>query len=149
MGCQWHQLDHMQIICTSLQTDNLASTSSLSFFTARMLFLTPNQQRQSTESNYINTVELLMAMQYIDTVQLLISLLSYNVYIKFDFLWRNWKAVSGRRGMIHVCRLWLCFVLLPVYNDTCHRCTMTWWWPDDNNNTKIYDAHMLSSIKLE
>jgi len=23
MGWQWHQLDHMQIICTSLQTDNM------------------------------------------------------------------------------------------------------------------------------
>jgi len=42
MGWQWHQLDHMQIICTSLQTDNHASTSSLNFFTDRMLFLTPN-----------------------------------------------------------------------------------------------------------
>jgi len=29
---QWHQLGHMQIICTSLQTDNHASTSSLSFY---------------------------------------------------------------------------------------------------------------------
>jgi len=48
MGWQWHQLDHMQIIYTSLQTDNHASTSSL-IFTERMLFLTPNQQRQSTE----------------------------------------------------------------------------------------------------
>jgi len=27
MGWQWHQLDHTQIICTSLQTDNHASTS--------------------------------------------------------------------------------------------------------------------------
>jgi len=27
MGLQWHQLDHMQIICTSLQTDNHASTT--------------------------------------------------------------------------------------------------------------------------
>jgi len=27
MGWQWHQLDRMQIICTSLQTDNHASTS--------------------------------------------------------------------------------------------------------------------------
>jgi len=25
MGWQWHQLNHMQIICTSLQTDNHAS----------------------------------------------------------------------------------------------------------------------------
>jgi len=32
MGWQWHQLDHMQITCTSLQTDNHASTSSLNFY---------------------------------------------------------------------------------------------------------------------
>jgi len=31
MGWQWHQLDHMQIICTSLQTDNHPSTLPLSF----------------------------------------------------------------------------------------------------------------------
>jgi len=40
---QWHQLDHMQV-CTSLQTDNHASTPPLSFFTGRMPFLPPNQQ---------------------------------------------------------------------------------------------------------
>jgi len=44
MGWQWHPLDHMQIICTLLLTDNHASTSSLSFYS-----LPPNQQRQSTE----------------------------------------------------------------------------------------------------
>jgi len=44
-GWQWHQLDHMQIICTSLQTDNLTTQ----VFTGRMPFLLPNQQRQSTE----------------------------------------------------------------------------------------------------
>jgi len=32
MGRQWHQLHHTQIICTSLQTDNHASTSPLSFY---------------------------------------------------------------------------------------------------------------------
>ena len=31
MGWQWHQLDHMQIICTSLQTYNHDITSSISF----------------------------------------------------------------------------------------------------------------------
>jgi len=31
MGWQWHQLDHMQIICTSHQTDNHASTTPVSF----------------------------------------------------------------------------------------------------------------------
>jgi len=44
---QW-QLGHMQV-CTSLQTDNHASTQSVSFFTGRMPFLPLNQQRQSTE----------------------------------------------------------------------------------------------------
>jgi len=36
-------------VCTSLQTDNHASTPPLKFFTGRMPFLPPNQQRQSTE----------------------------------------------------------------------------------------------------
>jgi len=35
-------------VCTSLQTDNHASTTP-QFFTGRMPFLPPNQQRQSTE----------------------------------------------------------------------------------------------------
>jgi len=35
MGWQWHQLDHMQIICTSLQTDKHASMLSLNFLQAR------------------------------------------------------------------------------------------------------------------
>jgi len=29
MGWQWHQLDHMQIVCTSLQTYDHTSTSPL------------------------------------------------------------------------------------------------------------------------
>ena len=45
---QWHQLGHMEV-CTSLQTDNHANTPPLNFFTGRMPFLTPNQQRQITE----------------------------------------------------------------------------------------------------
>jgi len=34
MGWQWHQLDHMQVNCTSLQTDNHVNTSPLNFFQA-------------------------------------------------------------------------------------------------------------------
>jgi len=40
-------------VCTSLQTDNHASTPLLSFFTGRMPFLPPNQQHQSTEGTPI------------------------------------------------------------------------------------------------
>ena len=47
---QWHQLGHMQV-CTSLQTDNYASTPPLNFFTGRMPFLLPNQQCQSNNNN--------------------------------------------------------------------------------------------------
>jgi len=46
---QWHQLGQMQV-CTSLQTDNHASTPQLSFFKGQMPFLPPNQQRQSTDA---------------------------------------------------------------------------------------------------
>jgi len=45
---QWHQLGRMQV-CISFQTDNHTSTPPLKFFTGRMPFLPPNQQRQSTE----------------------------------------------------------------------------------------------------
>jgi len=49
MEWQWQQLDHMQVICTLLQTDNHASTSFSFFYMGWMLSLPPNQQHQSTE----------------------------------------------------------------------------------------------------
>jgi len=51
-ACQWHQLDHMQTICTSLQTDNHTNTPSLNF-SGRVHSPTPNQQRQSTEGKLL------------------------------------------------------------------------------------------------
>jgi len=39
----------MQTICTSLQTDNHINTSSVNFFTNRVLFLTLKQQCESTK----------------------------------------------------------------------------------------------------
>jgi len=32
MAVQWHQLDHMQIICTSLQTNNHVSPHHSNFY---------------------------------------------------------------------------------------------------------------------
>jgi len=43
MGWQWHQLDHMQIICTLIQTDNHASISSLDFRQAGCSFWCPTK----------------------------------------------------------------------------------------------------------
>jgi len=42
---QWHQLDHTQTTCTSVQTDNHNNTASLNFLQAmQVLFPSPNQQ---------------------------------------------------------------------------------------------------------
>ena len=54
MGWHMHQLDHMEIIYTSLQTGNHASTSSLNFFTGQIFFLMPNQQRTRHRLSCIN-----------------------------------------------------------------------------------------------
>jgi len=56
-GWQWHQLDHMQIICTSLQTDDHAN---MSIFTGRMPFLMPDQQCQITEGRTAELIKLEM-----------------------------------------------------------------------------------------
>jgi len=47
LGWQWHQLDHMQTICTLCH----------SIFTGQMLFLTPNQQCQRSEQYSKSQVE--------------------------------------------------------------------------------------------
>jgi len=51
MWWQWRQLDHMQIICTSLQTGSHASTSSLNICSPDALE-TPSQWCQSTEDSF-------------------------------------------------------------------------------------------------
>ena len=51
LGWQWHQLDHVQTICTSLQTDNRTNSSSLNFHRPDALA----QPCQSTEGTVINT----------------------------------------------------------------------------------------------
>jgi len=43
-------------VCTSLQTDNHASTPRVSFFTGRTPFLPPNQQHQSTEGTQLQLI---------------------------------------------------------------------------------------------
>ena len=46
MGSQWHQLDHMQIICTLLQTDKPRQHLIIQASTGRMLFLMPTPSQQ-------------------------------------------------------------------------------------------------------
>jgi len=57
-GMQWHWLDHMQTICTSLQTDNHTNTLLLSFYslTGRMLFLKPTNSVQAPKAYSVSEV---------------------------------------------------------------------------------------------
>jgi len=55
-GWQWHQLDHMQIICTSLQTDNHARHNRHSIFHRPDALPDAHQQCESTEANKIYTL---------------------------------------------------------------------------------------------
>ena len=50
-GMQLHQLDHMQMICTSLQTDNYTDTSSVSLNIYRLNAL---PDAQPTVSKHLN-----------------------------------------------------------------------------------------------
>jgi len=51
IGWQWHQLDHMHIICTLLRQIT-TPVSHHSLFTGQMPFLPPNQQHESTEGTH-------------------------------------------------------------------------------------------------
>jgi len=55
IGWQWHQLDHMQIICTFLHTDNHTSTSSLNFLLARCSSCRPANSIKALKA-YFNLV---------------------------------------------------------------------------------------------
>jgi len=60
MGWQWHQLNHMQIMCTSLQTDNHASTSPVGFYRLDALPVTQptasKHWRQFFDAGHMETV---------------------------------------------------------------------------------------------
>jgi len=66
---QWYQLDHLQIIRISLQTDNHASTSSLGVYRLDA-FLPPNQQRQSTEGTHILQLKVFKSFKSILTASI-------------------------------------------------------------------------------
>jgi len=54
-------------VCTSLQTDNYASTPPLSFYTGRMPFHPPNQQHQSTEGKITEGFDKIAKLASVET----------------------------------------------------------------------------------
>ena len=94
MGWQWHELDHMQIICMVAPRSRQITTPvpHHSLFTNRMPFLLANQQCQSnegksTEGNkaYINTTEYMNRVtvnSYLFNITLCFSQALYNTVTK-------------------------------------------------------------------
>jgi len=75
MGWQWYQLDHMQIICTSLQTDNHASTSPLSFYRPDAL---PTAQPTASKHwrrwrSYLKPIMILFHVRAVMDIDLILS----------------------------------------------------------------------------
>jgi len=85
MGWQWHQLDRMQIICTSLQTDNHASTSPPSFY-RQTPFLPLNQQCQSTEGSTLTKISLVIKYKtrIPTTSSIMNSLCQFNNFCRYS-----------------------------------------------------------------
>ena len=107
---QWPQLGHMQV-CTSLQTDNLAGTPPLCFFTVWMNFLPPNQQQQSTARTfqiwpilavfYASVLHFFSAEDFVVADLLLHALaLTITVIRAIDFIIMDWVNASALLWML-------------------------------------------------
>jgi len=62
---RWHQLDHMQIICTSLQTDNHASISPFSFLQARCPSCHPTNSVKALKAQPSTSMEQKIRMSFL------------------------------------------------------------------------------------
>ena len=99
---QWHQLGHMQIY-TSLQADNHASTPPLRFFTGRMPFLPPNQQRQSTEASRLAAAT---ATNRNDDQPIVSSCSTVYAHAPFLILCRYTTCVRASICILYCCLRW-------------------------------------------
>ena len=79
---QWYQLGHMQV-CTSLQTDNHASTSLLKFLQAGCPSCHPTNSVKALKANHIN----------ITSDHINITIIS-NPYYWLHYLCRRWATVA-------------------------------------------------------
>jgi len=84
-------------VCISLQIDNHASTPPLKFFTGRMPFLPPNQQRQSTEGKTHSESNCKNILQYF--------FFYIDYYAQFTLLARHDKTVLSVSCLAWRCEL--------------------------------------------
>ena len=94
MGWQWQQVNHMQIMCTSFQTDNHASTSPLSFYRPYALLAT-----QPTASKQWKQCKARKAFQV--TCQSLFASQAATRVIKNNYNSRSGENLMTKMGEFH------------------------------------------------
>jgi len=113
---QWHQPGCMQV-CTSLQTDNHASSPTTQFFTGQMPFLPPNQQRQSTEGlKYVTVVNNLKPLSMLVICHLVadphhshfppLNVLAEMNVGQFSNFPQNLNSPSSKHCLFRLCQTW-------------------------------------------
>ena len=103
-GMPWHQLDHMQTICTSLQMDNHTNTSSLNFYRLEAF-----PDAQLTVSKH---------WRHYNVVSVSIHFLSDSPDLHH---WPSYRQAS--RHWLAYCMDWWLVILLCMYSSNC-------WLPD-------------------
>jgi len=83
MVWQWHQLDHMQIICTSLQTDNHASTSSLNVLQAGCCFW--------HQTNSVKALKAICCTRVLVSIEIVIKFMALSFLWSVEFQAKPWN----------------------------------------------------------
>ena len=117
---QWHQLDHMLTICTSLQTDNHTSTSSLNFY--RPGALRDAQRTVSKHWSQIHTVLISTS----ETSWSLFFCMTTESAVCCSRIWlKECRAAkrdcTGRNRWMKLCRFWNSLECFERF-DTCWLC---------------------------
>jgi len=97
MVWQWHQLDHIQIICTSLQTDNHTSTSVLNFMQTGCSSCHPTNSVKALKAVLLNWIEIVI-----------INLTLKGLYVVFCFVLYGGYGIVARIIYMHPSTEW-CF----------------------------------------
>jgi len=111
-GWQWHQLDHMQIIFTSLQTDNHASTSSLNFLQAGCSFCHPTNGIKALTAKTSDTLPVLLFLPYVKVSHIKV-ILCFDIHVSFSkkncSLWTRFCAIVKKKFWLFI--IYMCLTI--------------------------------------
>ena len=94
-GWQWHQLDNMQIICTSVHTDNHASSLSLDFLLAGCFSWCPTNSVKALKANILRSFYIVQKSVLICAVELQSARCCHELCVALHS-WKRRSRVSRR-----------------------------------------------------